>query len=114
LAQSGDTDRAEAVWASRATADDKPYVQGEVAETSARLALARGQRDTAKVAADAARQRYEEVGAAIDVARVQVLSARIERDSAALDAAEVALRAAGALGYLPEVAEARREIEGLG
>ena len=54
------------------------------------------------------------VGARVDVARIDVLRARIARDRTDLDVAEGELRALGALGAVWEVERARQEIEGLG
>jgi hypothetical protein len=106
----GDLVGAEAVWADHCSPAHKPYVEGQLAETEARLALARGDRATARGLAERALGRYEGVGGVIDRTRMQVLRAGIARDAAALDAAETELRRQGALGYLGEVEAARREI----
>jgi hypothetical protein len=106
----GDLVGAEAVWADHCSPAHKPYVEGQLAETEAHLALARGDRAAARGLADTALSRYEGVGGAIDRTRMQVLRAGIARDAVALDAAEAELRRQGALGYLGEVQAARREI----
>jgi tetratricopeptide (TPR) repeat protein len=108
----GDLDGAASAWAQvlHDAPDDKPYVQGQVAETGSRLTLATGDRDTASELLETARARYGRVGARVELARMAVLRARIDRSAPALDAAEAALRQLGALGFLREVDEARREI----
>lgn len=107
----GDVAGAGAAWDARATPDARPYVQGQLAETEARLALTLGDRGLARERCDVALERYERVGAAIDVARAHVLRAGIDRDEGKLDAADGELRRLGALGYLGEVDAARRELQ---
>lgn len=92
----------------------KAYVSGQVAEIEARLALLRCDRSTVAEQAAAASGQFDAVGALLDVARVAVLRARIDRDLAALDEADRGLRALGGLGYVREVGQARLEVEGLG
>jgi tetratricopeptide (TPR) repeat protein len=110
----GDLEGAVAAHAQRVSSDGRPYVQGEVAETDARLALLRGDRAAAKDLVEVATSCYAQVGARLDGARVGIVRARVDRDLATLDAAEAELRALGALGHLREVEAARREISGLG
>lgn len=113
----GDVAGAGEVWDSGMTGfsdPHKPYVHGQLAETGARLALLRGDRTTASELAEVASGRFDEVGARVDVVRMDVLRARISRDRAALDAAERELRRLGGLGYVPDVEQARLDIEGLG
>jgi tetratricopeptide (TPR) repeat protein len=110
----GDVDGAGTAHAELVSPDSRPYVQGHLVETKARLALLRGDRDSARELVEVAASRYSQVGARLELARVSVLRARIDRSVVALDAAGAQLRALGALGYLREVDEARREIDGLG
>ena len=115
--EQGDETGAEEVWdAAQADPGDdrRPYLHGQRAETGSRLALLRGDRTTAAELAEVASGRFAEVGARLDLARLDVLRARIDRDRAALDAAERELRTLGGLGYLREIEQARLEIEGLG
>lgn len=112
--EQGDAAGATAAWAALRPPDARPYVRGQLAETEARVAWAGGDRVTAQRAADEAWARYEEVGARVDLARTDVLRARIAVDARALDAAEADLRRLGAFGHLWEVDQARREIGGLG
>lgn len=107
-----DAEGASLAWAEvvQLAPDDRPLVQGQLAETRSRLAWATGDRDTAIELVDKASARYGEVGARIDVARMRVLRARIDRAPTLLDTAEAELRSLGALGYLYEVEEARREL----
>lgn len=110
LLAAGDVTGATAVSSSLDAPASKPYVQGQVAEVRARLALAQDDRITAVREAQAARARYEQVRAPLDVVRADLLRAAIERDAGAVDDAEARLRAAGALGYLYEVTEVRRAL----
>lgn len=110
----GDVTGAGAAHATLVSPDGKPYVQGQVSETVARLAHLRGDRSAATGAAEVAWRLYDQVGARLDVARVDVLRARIDRNVVGLDPAEAVLRALGALGHLHEVDEASRETDGLG
>jgi hypothetical protein len=107
-----DVEGASLAWAEvvQLATDDRPLVQGQLAETRSRLALATGDRDTATEQLDTASARFSEVSARVDVARMDVLRSRIIRSPTLLDGAEAELRSLGALGYLWEVEEARREI----
>ena len=107
----GDLEGASQTWAGCTGAREKPYVQGQVAETGARLAWAQGDRDGARRLAQAAVDRYAEVGASVDVVRARVLLAGYAGDRTAIDVGDAELRAAGALGYLGEVERARRVID---
>jgi hypothetical protein len=86
-------------------------VQGQVAETAARLAWARGDAADAIRRARGALARYEEVGAAVDVVRARALVAGCSGDREAVEAADAELRRLGALGYLDEVDSARRLLD---
>jgi tetratricopeptide (TPR) repeat protein len=107
-----DVEGASLAWAEvvQLATDDRPMVQGQLAETRSRLAWAAGDADTATELVDTASARYGEVGARVEIARMNVLRARIDGVPSLLDSAEAELRSLGALGYLREVDEARREI----
>jgi len=106
----GDLVGAAAEVSAAGSPEDKAYLRAQIDEVRARLHLARGEQTAALAAAESAAARFADVGAAIDLARNGVLTARIRRDATGLAAAEQRLRELGALGHLPEVEAARREI----
>jgi tetratricopeptide (TPR) repeat protein len=112
LLATGEVDRAVEQVRSLEPPDKRPYVLGQVHEARARVALATGDRATAGAHLEAAVGCFTTVGAQVELARMGVLRALVDRDVEILERAERELRALGALGYLQEVEDARRALAG--